>query len=241
MLTREEIVRGHAGKIHETLQSSATVRRLDPITASEVDQSKARGREVDKRGACRAAQEEMGEFRETWIVANHQQSFYGNGYSLQNVSEGFDIAVVEQILDVAGWFLREFPRHDVQRFARAPGRRNNCEIWTKTGSAAIDAHSRGIGTASFRQWSFKIALLSAGRSFRVANEEKPWHRAQVVSREHRNMQSFILHNFARQSYYALSRRSKTFDGFRAASARRSLFSAAVWLAVSVAFKCYSPT
>jgi hypothetical protein len=120
-LSREEVVRRFAGKVHETLQPSAATSGLSPIIASEAYQSKAWGREVDERCARLASYKETGEFREAWIVANHHQSFYGSRDSLQNIAEGFKIAVIKQFLDFAGWLLQKLTPHSIQRVARTQG------------------------------------------------------------------------------------------------------------------------
>ena len=120
-LSREEVVRRFAGKIHEALQLSAAASGLSPIAASEADQSKARCREVDKRSACLASDKETSKFREAWIVANHHQCFYGSRDSLQYIAQGLKIAVIQKLLDFADRLLQKLSPHGIQRFARTQG------------------------------------------------------------------------------------------------------------------------
>ena len=120
-LPREEVVCWFAGKVHEALQLSATASGLSPIAASKADQSKARGREVDKRTACPASDKETGKFREAGIVANYHQRFYGSRDSSQNIAQGLKIAVIKQLLDVADRLLQKLSSHGIQRVARTQG------------------------------------------------------------------------------------------------------------------------
>ena len=125
-----------------------------------------------------AVHEKTREFRKTWIVPGDQQGFYGRGYSLKKVPQLIGIGAVKQIFDFAGRFLRKFPQHDIERVARAPGRRNKGEFGNKTGCVTISAHARRIGASPLRQWSFKIAFGSPSHGFCMANEEEPWHRGR---------------------------------------------------------------
>lgn len=129
-------------------------------------------------GAFPVVHEKTREFRQTRIMPDDQQGFYGRGYSFQKVPHVIDIGAIEQIFDFECRLLRKFTQHDIERVTRAQGRRNKGELGNETGCMTIGAHSRRIGESSIRQWSFKIALGSVSDGFCMANEEEPWHRAR---------------------------------------------------------------
>lgn len=61
----------------------------------------------------------------------------------------------------------------------------------------------------------------------------------LLRSQSRAAKRFAKINLGRESPQALSRWSETFDAFRAASEKRSMFSTTVWFAVSVAFTVLS--
>lgn len=153
MLPRKEVIRRHAGKVHKTVKASPSPASRHPIGAVEMEQSKARCREVNERaaGVFLAVNEETREFRETGVMSDDQQCLYGRRYLFQKILHCADIGVVDHICDFAGRFSRKFPCHDIERFARAPGWRNKGEFGHETGCMTISAHARRIGGASRRQ------------------------------------------------------------------------------------------
>jgi len=180
ILRRKQVVRRQAGEVHETFQPAAARSGADPVAAREMDQGKARRREIAERrtGSFAPIDEQMREFGKSWIVPNDHHGFYGWGKAFKKTSQGIDIRVVEPIIDFAGWFLRKFPQHDIERFASPAGGRNEGELGDKTGCMTISAHACRISAPSRRQWSCEIALGCVGHGFSMANEEEPWHRAR---------------------------------------------------------------
>jgi hypothetical protein len=119
-----------------------------------------------------AAHENTREFRKAWIMPGDQQGFYRRGCAFKKVSQLIGIGAVKQIFDFAGRFLRKFPQHDIERVARAPGRRNKGELGNETSCVTIGAHARRISASPLRQWPFKIAFGSVSHGFRMTNEEE---------------------------------------------------------------------